>query len=83
MTDLQIDSPTLFALSMGLLGLIVGSFLNVVIHRLPKMMEQDWRAQCAELLGQKCGAPEAERYTLAEDALPAMRRSRYATPLWN
>lgn len=65
MTDLHIDSLTLFALSMGLLGLIVGSFLNVVIHRLPKMMEQDWRAQCAELLGQKCGAPEAERYTLA------------------
>jgi leader peptidase (prepilin peptidase)/N-methyltransferase len=33
----------------GLLGLCVGSFLNVVIHRLPKMMEQEWQAQCAEL----------------------------------
>ncbi len=30
-------------------GLCVGSFLNVVIHRLPIMMERDWRAQCAEL----------------------------------
>lgn len=36
----------------GLLGLCVGSFLNVVIHRLPKMMEQEWRAQCAELRGE-------------------------------
>jgi leader peptidase (prepilin peptidase) / N-methyltransferase len=36
----------------GLLGLCVGSFLNVVIHRLPKMMEQDWQAQCAELRGE-------------------------------
>ena len=36
----------------GLLGLCVGSFLNVVIHRLPKMMERDWQAQCAELRGE-------------------------------
>ncbi len=31
-------------------GLLVGSFLNVVIHRLPLMMRRDWRAQCAEEL---------------------------------
>ena len=37
---------------VGLLGLCVGSFLNVVIHRLPKMMEQEWQAQCAELRGE-------------------------------
>jgi leader peptidase (prepilin peptidase)/N-methyltransferase len=36
----------------GLLGLCVGSFLNVVIHRLPKMMEHEWQAQCAELRGE-------------------------------
>ena len=35
-----------------LTGLIVGSFLNVVIHRLPKMLEREWRADCAELAGQ-------------------------------
>ncbi len=34
-----------------LVGLAVGSFLNVVIHRLPRMMESEWRAQCAELEG--------------------------------
>ena len=36
----------------GFLGLLIGSFLNVVIYRLPKMMEQQWAAECAELTGQ-------------------------------
>jgi leader peptidase (prepilin peptidase)/N-methyltransferase len=44
--------PTLFAIACGLLGLMVGSFLNVVIYRLPKMMEREWHAQCAELKGE-------------------------------
>ncbi|NOY73512.1 MAG: prepilin peptidase [Gammaproteobacteria bacterium] len=43
-------SPSALMLSTGVLGLLVGSFLNVVIHRLPKMMEQDWGAQCREFL---------------------------------
>ncbi len=43
-------------------GLCIGSFLNVVIHRLPKMMERAWRAECAELAGQPPPAPE--RYNL-------------------
>jgi leader peptidase (prepilin peptidase)/N-methyltransferase len=51
-------SPALFALVAGLFGLIVGSFLNVVIHRLPIMMERAWRAQCAELLGQTAATNE-------------------------
>jgi leader peptidase (prepilin peptidase)/N-methyltransferase len=33
----------------GVLGLLIGSFLNVVIHRLPKMLDRQWREQCAEL----------------------------------
>lgn len=37
------------AAALGLLGLLVGSFLNVVIHRLPKMMELRWAAECADL----------------------------------
>jgi leader peptidase (prepilin peptidase)/N-methyltransferase len=48
--DLQTFPPLFIALA-GVIGLIVGSFLNVVIHRLPKMMERDWKAQCAELSG--------------------------------
>ena len=43
-------------------GLMVGSFLNVVIHRLPKLMERQWRSECAELTGGP--APSAERYNL-------------------
>lgn len=43
-------------------GLLVGSFLNVVIHRLPLMLEQGWRAECAELSGTP--APAEERYNL-------------------
>lgn len=43
-------------IAAGLLGLIVGSFLNVVIYRLPIMMERAWRQQCRELLE----APEME-----------------------
>ena len=46
----------------GVLGLLVGSFLNVVIHRLPKMMEHRWRVECAELSGQL--APVEERFNL-------------------
>jgi len=33
-----------------ILGLLVGSFLNVVIHRLPKMLENSWKSDCCELL---------------------------------
>ena len=43
-------------------GLCVGSFLNVVVHRLPKMMEREWRAQCAELSGTE--PPREGRYNL-------------------
>ena len=42
-----------FLISIALfVGLCVGSFLNVVIYRLPKMMEREWRAECAALAGQ-------------------------------
>ena len=41
---------------------MVGSFLNVVIHRLPKLMERQWRSECADLTGNP--PPPAERYNL-------------------
>lgn len=47
------DNPTILTAICGLAGLIVGSFLNVVIHRLPRMLERSWDEQAADLLEQK------------------------------
>jgi leader peptidase (prepilin peptidase)/N-methyltransferase len=50
MLDLMIASPPLFLIGVGGFGLLIGSFLNVVILRLPARLEYDWRCQCKELL---------------------------------
>lgn len=42
----------------GVLGLLIGSFLNVVVYRLPKMMERQWAQECAELSGADLPAVE-------------------------
>src|SRR5215208_2914622 len=48
-TDALALSPTLFIVCSLVLGLIFGSFLNVVIYRLPVILDRQWRAQYAEL----------------------------------
>ncbi|MBW0146851.1 prepilin peptidase [Marinobacter arenosus] len=55
--DTFLATPWLFYLSVILVSLCIGSFLNVVILRLPKMMHQDWRCQCEEFLE----VPEQQR----------------------
>ena len=55
--------PAFFTLTCTALGLIVGSFLNVVILRLPKMMEQGWQRDCCEVLDQP--APVQEPISLS------------------
>lgn len=50
--------PWLEASLLGVLGLLIGSFLNVVIYRLPKMLERQWAAECAELSGKPLAAGE-------------------------
>ncbi len=55
-------SPTVFVTFSVIFGLMVGSFLNVVIHRLPKMMEREWHANCLELQGKE--APEQPKYSI-------------------
>jgi leader peptidase (prepilin peptidase)/N-methyltransferase len=60
MAEIAMGAPA--AALLGLLGLLVGSFLNVVIHRLPRMMERQWALECAELQGNE--APPQAPYNL-------------------
>jgi len=55
--DAQFGAALLSPWVLGLLGLCIGSFLNVVIHRLPMMMEREWKLDSAELLGVKIDEP--------------------------
>lgn len=55
--SLLADQPILFALIAVLLGLLIGSFLNVVIHRLPLILEREDRLACADLLNQPIEPP--------------------------
>ena len=51
------------SIALGVLGLVVGSFLNVVIHRTPKILRRQWEQECAEFLGEDL--PETQPYSLA------------------
>jgi len=64
---LYADNLALFAGTVFVFGLVIGSFLNVVIYRLPIMLERDWRAQAADLLAPAVAAPQAaaDRLTLS------------------
>jgi leader peptidase (prepilin peptidase)/N-methyltransferase len=69
-------SEPVLVLTVAVFGLAIGSFLNVVIHRLPRMMENEWKAQCAELAG---SAPPSEpRYNLL---VPRSHCPHCSTPL--
>lgn len=59
MFDAIADSTPLFLAAMTILGLLIGSFLNVVILRLPARLEHDWTCQCRELLDVAAPAPDA------------------------
>lgn len=65
------STPWLFSTGCVLLGLVVGSFLNVVIHRLPKMMERGWRAECAELAGEAAAPAEPFNLVVPRSRCPA------------
>lgn len=51
LTEAMTLYPLAFVTAALVLGLLVGSFLNVLVWRLPKMLERDWRAQAHEVLG--------------------------------
>jgi leader peptidase (prepilin peptidase)/N-methyltransferase len=71
-----LGQPAVFPWVLLVLGLCIGSFLNVVIHRLPRMMEREWREQCAELAAAPAAAPPEGRYNLflPRSACPACGR---------
>lgn len=59
---LQNSPPIAIAIAL-IFGLLVGSFLNVVIYRIPKMLENDWTEQAAEMNGQEL--PDRPKFNLA------------------
>jgi leader peptidase (prepilin peptidase) / N-methyltransferase len=76
--DYLIASPALFSAIVGLIGLLVGSFLNVVIYRLPVMMQKAWRKDCHDYLGLVAEPQEQEPFNLV---LPLSRCPGCNTPI--
>jgi len=70
-------SESALLLVVAVFGLAIGSFLNVVIHRLPRMMENEWKTQCAELAGAE-PATAGPRYNLV---VPGSHCPHCRTPL--
>ncbi len=63
--------PWGFAVLVAVVGLCVGSFLNVVIHRVPKMLERGWETQCAELRGETPAPAPTYNLVVPGSACPA------------
>ena len=63
-----IDNPTALYIAVGLLSLCIGSFLNVVIYRTPKMMEQEWRQDCQMFLHPEQAIIDESKLTLSKPA---------------
>jgi leader peptidase (prepilin peptidase)/N-methyltransferase len=63
--------PAAATAAAAVLGLVVGSFLNVVIHRLPKMLERGWAEQCAELRGETPAAAPPYNLVVPRSACPS------------
>jgi leader peptidase (prepilin peptidase)/N-methyltransferase len=64
-------SPIAIAVFVALVGLCVGSFLNVVIHRVPKMLERGWEAQAAETRGETPAPQSTYNLVVPRSACPA------------
>ena len=54
------ENPTLFYTVVGCFSLLIGSFLNAAIYRIPIMLQKSWREQCEDLFGGDSGLEEAE-----------------------
>lgn len=69
--DAQLLQGLLTPPALALFGLCIGSFLNVVIHRMPLMLERSWRAESAELLGVEVEAGEPMSLSRPRSRCPA------------
>lgn len=63
-STLLAQNSTLFITISVILGLLVGSFLNVVIYRMPKIMEREWHNNCLELQGLEI--PEQPKFSISK-----------------
>ncbi|MFZ2451544.1 MAG: A24 family peptidase [Methylovulum miyakonense] len=75
--DIFLASPLLCSAMAGIIGLLVGSFLNVVIYRLPVMMQRGWRKECRDYLELPAEKP-SEPFNLV---LPLSRCPSCSTPI--
>ena len=66
--DYLIQTPMALYLTVGVLSLCIGSFLNVVIYRTPKMMEQEWHTDCQLLLHPEQPIIDEEKLSLSKPA---------------
>jgi len=73
LVEVLAGSPGLLVGAVFLLGLLVGSFLNVVVHRVPIMLEREWRAQCEELAGREPAKSEPFNLVVPRSACPSCK----------
>ena len=83
-TDWLAGSPALFVAACLVVGLLVGSFLNVVVYRLPIMLDRQWRAQCEELAGRDPAQLDRFNLVVPRSACPACKapiKARHNIPV--
>ena len=79
------EFPTLYLPASFILGLLIGSFLNVVIYRLPVMMEREWKTECLEYIDNKKSAniKEEAPFNLATPASRCQKCEHKITAIEN
>ena len=81
LAEILASTPWLLAACVFLVSLLVGSFLNVVIHRVPIMLEREWKAQAREMLAIRTrSADESGTVDSRTDPIPGRKRYNLLVP---